>query len=254
MSTAIEKYKAGELLPALTNDPKAIIEALVANIGNSPLTESAFTKIKVPGSGGTFFEIPTIEGPIPEKELIGVIVFHTPSRAYFDRPYDEAGDEDKFPVCSSDDGLVGIGEPGGNCQACPLSKFNTAVKAGGKVGKGQACSEKKRLFMMRGDQMFPDLIQVPATSLQACTNFLLSLAKSAIRYDRALIGISLKKVENGDGVNYAEMEFRFIRKLQEAELPAAEAWNTLTKTIMAESSARAREIATQRAAGQGGKL
>src|SRR6267142_5673038 len=39
-------------------------------------------------------------------------------------------------LCQSLDARVGVGEPGGNCATCPMSRFGSAKK-----GKGQACTE-----------------------------------------------------------------------------------------------------------------
>lgn len=240
----IEKYKGGQLLPALTNDPTAVLEAIAENIGSAGLSASNLTRIKVPSGGGTFFEIPSLDGVQAEKELIGTIVFHHSERRYYDRPFDEAAEDDRMPTCQSADGLLGIGKPGGSCQACALSKFGSSPGKNGQPGKGQACSERKTLYMIRGEQMIPDLVSIPPTSLAPCTDFLFSLAKSGIKFHQALVSISLKKEKNAAGVEYAEMEFRYLRKLSQEESPNALAWNGLMKTFAADAAeSRKRMIA-----------
>lgn len=240
----IEKYK-GEGLPALMNSPEAVIQAIAENLGGASISESQLTKIKVPTGGATFFEIPSLTGATPEKELVGTLVFHRPGRAYFDRPFDQAGDDDRFPKCSSEDGLIGIGDPGGNCQTCHLAKFGTDVKANGQPGRGQACSERKTLYMIRGEQMIPDLVQVPATSIKPCIDFLFNLAKSGILYYKALIAIQLVRQQSADNIAYATLDFKYIRPLGETEVANATAWNAMMRKLAEDASANRRQIAQE---------
>lgn len=232
----IEKYKGGELLPALANDPKEIIEALRENLGGASISESNLTKIKVPSGAQTVFAIPSLEGEIYEKQLIGTVVFHASGRAYFATAYDDPNKEDLAPNCASDDGLIGIGHPGGSCAACPMAKFGSASSIKGPNAKGQACSERMKLYMLRGDQMIPDIVSVPPTSIKACRDFLFLLAKSGVRYYQALISITLKKAENASGVAYGELEFNFIRALKPEESPNALAWNGMMKAVAADGA------------------
>lgn len=227
----IEKYKGGEALPALVNDPKEIIEALRENLGGVSISESNLTKIKVPAGGQTVFAMPSLDGEQYEKQLIGTVVFHASGRAYFSTSFDDPNKEDKMPTCASDDGLIGIGHPGGTCQSCPMAKYGSASALKGQKAKGQACSERMKLYMIRGTQMIPDIVSVPPTSLKPCRDFLFLLAKSGVRYHQALVSISLKKVENDSGVGYGEMEFNFIRSLKPEESPNALAWNAMMKAV-----------------------
>lgn len=237
MSTtnALELYKK-EALPALKHDVKGVLEAMKENLGNTGFSERDLTVIKFPASGATFFEVPTLEGPQPEKALVGVIVFQRDGRAFWNRPFGEGDDEDATPDCQSRDGLVGIGIPGGNCLTCALSRFGSAPGKNGQPGRGQACQQKKFLYMLRGDQLIPDLIRVPATSLDALKTYLLDLTKNSIPYYRALTGIVLNKEKNKDGIEYAEAKFVYIRKLDEPEAMASTMWNATMKTIAKEAS------------------
>lgn len=235
MSTAVEKYKT-DVLPALANNPRSVIEAIAENLNGGSISEANLTKIKVPSGGGTFFEIETLAGNTPEKELVGAVVYQRSGRAYFSKPFDQAGDEDRYPDCSSEDGIQGIGTPGGTCATCTMAQFGTAPGRNGQPGRGQACSQRQVLYMIRGEQMMPDIVSVPATSLKPATDFLFKLATSGIKYWSALIGISLAKEKNADGIDYGRMSFRFIRPLGEAEATHAKMWNDLMRTIANEAA------------------
>ena len=229
MSNELELLKTNPL-PALKNNVQDVLAAISDNLGAGGIKESDLNKIVFPSSGATFFEVPSLEGTDAVKYLAGVIVFQRDSRAYFDKPFGEgADDEDKFPLCGSDDGLIGIGAPGGSCSACPLSQFGSAPGKNGKPGRGQACNQKKLFYMLRGSSVLPDLVRVPASSLDATKGYLLKLATNGKKYHQVLTGITLKKEENKDGIEYAVAEYKYIRDLSPEEIPQAAAWNTLMK-------------------------
>lgn len=237
MSNELEVYKSAPL-PALMNDPRAIIEAIQVNMDGAPVSESNLTKIKVPSGGSTFFTVPTLGGEEAEKALVGTVVFHRPGRVYYSTPFSDAGDDDRFPDCYSDTGTIGHGNPGGNCDACPMNQFGSASR-NGKQTQGKACSERKTLYILRGEQMMPDVVSVPPSSLKALNQFLFKLSTSGIKYYEALISITLERVKSGDGIDYAEARFAFVRKLSEQEAQHSGMWQAMMRAL-AEDTAKSR--------------
>jgi hypothetical protein len=242
MSNEIQKYKAGEVLPALANDPMAVIDAIQENMAGATISEANLTKLKVPSGGALFFEVPALEGPIPVKDLVGTIVYHRAGRAYFDTPFDQASDEERMPKCQSDDGLVGFGTPGGKCIECALSKYGSAPGKNGQQGRGQACGQRQVLYMMRGEQMIPDLVVVPPTSLKVMADFLFKLATSGVKYYNALISLSLVKEKNQDGIEFGRLEPRYVRALTAPEAAHAAQWNNLMKAVARDASESRRRM------------
>ena len=94
--------------------------------------QMSFQRVKIPAGGALQFEIPgdDPENPEYEKTLRGVIIYNHQAGAYW--PEGAEYDDNVAPLCSSVDGKLGIGTPGGSCALCELNKFGTD-------GKGKAC-------------------------------------------------------------------------------------------------------------------
>ncbi len=90
------------------------------------------------------------------KELDVVVVFSHKARGYWE-------EGNKVPVCSSLDGKHGTGNPGGACIACPLNQFESDPKG----GRGKACKEMRRLYFVSDEDVLPQLLTLPPTSITA---------------------------------------------------------------------------------------
>ncbi len=93
-------------------------EILKANLGSDGLNVSDLDRIKMPAGGGISWEVPTLTGLKTEQVIKGVIVFHKNVRAFWEKAFGDAPGEP--PDCSSDDGIMGVGKPGGDCAKCLL--------------------------------------------------------------------------------------------------------------------------------------
>jgi hypothetical protein len=222
MSTAIEKYKA-MTLAALGGDFAAVKEAMTENIGSGGITEFDLPKITIPTGGGLAFTVPTLEGETTVPELVGVIVFTRDTRTYYKTGIEEGGGGNP-PDCSSTNGLIGIGKPGGNCSTCPLSKF-------GDDDEKPACKRGKQLFMLRGDEMLPSVFQIPTTSAKEVQKYLVKLTASGIPYQQALTAVSLERAKSASGIAYAVAKLAFVRRLTAEETAAAKAYTEMMKRL-----------------------
>ena len=81
-------------------------------------------RVKLPAGGGTAFELPSDDGEGTDmvKEIRGVIVYSHPAYAYYRDKY--AGGNNP-PDCGSFDGVIGCGNPGGECVRCPYNQFGS---------------------------------------------------------------------------------------------------------------------------------
>ena len=122
------------------------------------------------------------------------------------------------PDCSSIDGRIGVGKPGGDCAACPLAQWDSAPDG----GAGQACKQVKQLFMVRGASMLPEVVSLPPTSLKAVRQFFLKLATQGIQYYQCILRIELDKAQNQQGKVYGKAVLVFDRMLSPAEAERAE--------------------------------
>lgn len=163
--------------------------------------EVSFPRVKIPAGGGTAFELPNPDDPddpTVEKVLEGIIVYQHSANAY----WTDQDAQTAAPDCSSDDGITGYGNPGGNCQGCPLNQFGS-----GEGGVGKACKNMRQIYILRDGDAIPLLLSLPPTSLRAFQAY----ANNLMFAGRALSGvktnISLKKMDNGNNT-YSIAAFR----------------------------------------------
>jgi len=208
---------------------KKVMAAFTVNCASGSVTEFDLPRIKV-ASGTALWLIPSLEGDTTDKAIEGVIVHVRDSRTYYKEK--EAGNVP--PDCSSRDGIVGTGKPGGYCgpwkdaegvthPGCPLAEF-------GSDGDGQACRQSKQLFMMRGGSMLPEIVSIPATSLKAVRQFFLKLVTQGVQYHHCIIRIELEKAQKGANI-YGKAVLKFVRKLSGAEIDNAEEMRALAQDV-----------------------
>lgn len=172
--------------------------------------EFSFDRVKFPAGGGTTFEVPSDESAEgePVKELTGVIIYNHPSNVYYQSKY--AGGKNP-PDCSSFDGVMGIGNPGGYCADCPYNKF------GSGEGKGKLCKNKRTLYLLRPGERFPLTISLPVGSIKSFAQYVKSQLSKGRRISNVVTKISLKKAVNASGITYSQAVFTFDRVLTQEE-------------------------------------
>jgi len=170
-------------------------EAVTENLGGSGMNSSDLMRIKVPSGGGLAWEI----NGEPEKKLKGIIVFHSSPNAFWAAEFDG---QNNPPDCFSPDGHTGIGDPGGACATCPMNQFGSASK-----GKGKACKNMRRLYILMADAMLPVAVNLPPTSLKAYKQYTVGLTTRALPYWGVETVLTLKKEKSADGIDYSAVEF-----------------------------------------------
>lgn len=185
--------------PVLADDVTSVVEAIRENVGEgATLDEFSLARIKMPSGGGEFYTIPTPDGSEPVKTIDAIVIFQRTTRAYWPSR-DMTGDA---PQCSSKDGLVGHGDPGGDCPSCPFAQWGSEPprKPGGANGKGQACKQMRQLLLLLPDGGFlPYVFNLPPTSLKAWNDYAVrSLSSRGLMYHGVVtsIGISVVSGEN----------------------------------------------------------
>ncbi len=167
--TAIAKIDEANF-PALTNGASQM-QVIMDNMGGEDILPSDLTTIKVPSGGAVTWEIPSVDGdPEATGQLEGILVHVTSRRAYWADP-----NADGPPDCNSPDCRTGVGAPGGDCSRCPNAEFGSSTNDDGSPGKGQACSKRKLLFLLRAGQLLPDVVSCPPTSLKVLHKWQLML-------------------------------------------------------------------------------
>jgi len=204
----------------------ALQEAITTNVAGGELTGAELPRIKISGGAKPCWIVPSLEeGDQMLDELTGVVVFARDTRVYYKDEFGKSGTTQP-PDCSSVDCVTGIGNPGGECKKCPLAQFGSASS-----GKGQACKQVRQLFLLRGEQMLPEIVSLPPTSLKPCRQFFLKLTTKGIPYYQAMITIGLETTVNAAGIKYGRATFAFVRRLDAKEAARAAQYHALCRGL-----------------------
>lgn len=181
----------------------------------SGLTPS-FERIKIPAGGGIAFEVPGDDPNNPDlvKSFKAVILHHQPINSYYKEKYDGSNNP---PDCASMDGKVGIDSDGvvQTCAECPLSKFGSA-----EDGKGKACKQKRRIFLLREGEVLPVILTLPTGSLAEYSKYIMRLLSKGKKSNSVVTAFSLKKAQNSGGITYSQAVFAVDRDLTAEEFAA----------------------------------
>lgn len=214
--TVVEKFQ----VPALSGN---IVEAFGEEMDGLSID---FDRVKIPSGGGLAFELPGEDDDDykTEKTITGIIVYHHPTNAYWADSYSGANNP---PDCSSIDGKTGIVTATGEkvqCASCRYNQWGSETRPDGSAGRGKACKNMRRLYILRDGEMFPLLLTLPPTSLKNFGNFVAKrVLGRGLRTIDVLTEVSLKKATSGDGISYSQARFRVVGRVPEdraAELKA----------------------------------
>lgn len=188
----------------------------------------SFPRVKIPSGGGLAFEVPgdDPENPDAEKELVGVIVDHHPVNAYWADKYAGANNP---PDCSSIDGKVGVDLDGNRkpCNSCPMNAWGTADD-----GRGKACKNMRRLYILRDGESLPLLLTLPPTSLKNVSDYLgLRIVAKGFRSYGVITKVTLKKAQNAGGINYSQAVFAVAGTLAPEQVAAMSEYSQGIKVL-----------------------
>lgn len=203
MNKEMVEFKVNALSAELTGGltQEEIMEELGGDV-------PVYPRIKIPAGGSVAFEIPGDDpnSPDVQKEVEGVVVWHHSVNAYW------ATDDNSNnpPDCSALDGKCGVGTPGGSCAKCSLNQFGS-----GEGGKGKACKNMKRLYILMADSLLPVALSLPPTSLRSWTDFVTARITKGEKVCDIATKITLTKKENANGNPYSVATFAKLANLDE---------------------------------------
>ena len=173
--------------------------------------ESGITcrKIKIPSGGGLAYEVQGEEETDVEymKEIKAVVVFTHRVNGFWAGAYGD-DDQNKAPVCSSIDGKTGVRIDSGeviSCKTCPLNQFGSATDQKGEPGKGKACKNMRRLYLMMDNDPNFYLLTVPPTSIKDVNKQLAKIMAGGTPYTGLVLKLTLEKTKNAAGVEYSKV-------------------------------------------------
>lgn len=203
-TTELADFKVFEL------DGERLSEVIKANLGTQGISTFDMDRIKIPAGGSTVWQAPTLTGIENVESIEGIIIHFRDVRAYWPEEYTGANVP---PSCSSDNGVVGVGDPGGACQSCKFALFGSADK-----GEGQACKQSRMCFVLRPTDLMPVVIPLPPTSLKACKSYFYRLASKVLQFQDVVTRFTLTESANATGMKYSKCELNVSRLLTDEEI------------------------------------
>lgn len=207
VETAVAKADEGCAFIALRQEPGVLQEILEENLGGGTFKPSDLDQVKVPTGGQIVWSVVNEAGEDDAvKELTGIIVHQSPSQmALYMKAYTG---ESNPPDCSSRDGVVGVGTPGGDCKTCRYNQWESA-----ESGKGKRCKEHKVLYVLRKGDMLPCAVHIPATSLGNLRKYMTRLLGNGVSVKSAVTCLRLVKAQSGGGITYSQAVFTMAGQL-----------------------------------------
>lgn len=204
-----------------------IAEAMQANLaGGETIKESDLIRVKVPGSGGTRWTIPTAAGEEVSDEVVGVLVYYSTRGVLW--PSMDPGNA--MPVLISDDLRTArkVGDDIGDLNPAVLDSmhlgngvydFRGTAEGGkniyndfgsGKNGIGKRAKESRVMCLLRENEAFPLLINAPPGSLKTVAPFVKRLP---VAHYRAVVSLKLHKIKSKGGIDYAQIVPTMVAQL-----------------------------------------
>lgn len=201
-STALTVVEPGGYL-ALSEDPAEIEAIITENLGGQEISERDLPLIKMPSGETLFWQVPSLGGVQAVEAIEGIVIHFKSTRALWD---DSKKDEDnKRPICVSDNAIVGVGTPGGACKPCPMAQFNTATDDNGDPAPGQACNAKELWFMLLPGSYLPVVLRLSAGSLDNAKSYRVgTLGSAGMRLGSVVTRIGLEPARNAKGDSYSK--------------------------------------------------
>ncbi len=207
--TVNNSFRIAKMCEGVNADPELLDEIKDEMQDLDPESSIIFRHIKIPAGGSLAYMVDgdNEDDPEPMKTISGVIVFTHRTNGYWEGAYGD-GEQGKIPLCSSIDGKTGYDRRENrtrDCGACPMNQFGSARDQFGNSGKGKACKNMRRLYiMMDGDPNFY-LLTVPPTSIRDVGNQLATIMASGTPYTGLIVKLTLSKAHNAGGIEYSKV-------------------------------------------------
>lgn len=192
---------------------RSVLTLIDENLGAQKFSVLNLSRIKVPAGGGTEFRVEGAAGPQSERQLQVVITAFRQARIYWKKAFGTGGGK-KPPDCTSTDGFLGVGDPGGECSRCPFAAFGTSKNPDGSPGTGQACKEIRQLLVLLPGQFLPHVLAVPPTSVRNFMQYSMNLISSGVPYWGVVTRLQLEPATSATGIDFARITFTLERRLK----------------------------------------
>lgn len=182
---------------AFNDETNELIIELIREFFADGLGEDDLHTVKIPTGGGQSWDLP---GDQSARTFTSIIVGEQMTRSYWPEPFSGTGQPS---ACSSKDGLMGVGDPGGPCSMCSYSQWGS-----GRNGIGQACQQRKILYILSPEDTLPMRLILPATSFGNLRKFYRDLLNKRVSRSGVVCEFGLMKTQNKTGITYSQATFK----------------------------------------------
>ncbi len=235
---ADEEPKGGEMsffnqidseLPALSEaQEKEIAELREGGMAQEskglPLT---YPEIKIMHQGMCSFQFAATGDAI--KEFNAIIVAVEAGRVYWATPMGQ-GEAGAMPDCFSRDLYSpdpAIQDPQSKgCSNCPQNQWGSDPKPDGSMGKGKACKEIRRIFIIPEGHLSVHRISIPPSSLRALGAYFVNVRDHKFKAVQEVVTKFklVTKNSKGAGVDYSELALELGEKVPDRALYMVADW------------------------------
>ncbi len=194
--------------PMLASDPTDVLAAFEANFEGEDVTRrDVFKEIPTATAGEDFWMIETLDGKTPYEELTGVILYVGNERALFEGEFGKGGST--IPLCTSEDGAFGDGDPGGSCVSCDKKDF-------GPDGEVPECGNRKPIYALIPEinGVLPVCFKITGTSFPALKKFRGFCAQNGIQFWDLELKFTLTPGQTKNGSKKSVVTFEVISNIK----------------------------------------
>lgn len=184
-----------------------------------------FGKVQIAAAGAGVFKVtePGEDEATPATEITAVIIHSHRANVLWLAKFGSG--EDRTPDCFSLNGAEGVDRDNGELHPCAHCQYNQYGSADGGTGRGKACKNTRRLYLLRPAQsdqpgdVLPLILTLPSTALATYDKYRTRLLLARHKPWGVVTRITLKNAVNKDGIAYSTPLFQAVAALppQEAE-------------------------------------
>lgn len=199
-----------QIVPAA--DELATIMGELQDMGTLP-----FGRVQIAAAGAGVFKVtePGEDDAVVATELSAVIIANHLTNVLWLHKFGSV--DDKTPDCVSFDGIEGTERETGEIHKCELCPYNKYGSADGGQGRGKACKNTRRLYLMRPGDVLPIVLTLPSTALSTFDKYRVKLIYGKKQLHSVMTKITLKNATNKDGITYSTPIFEPVGVLPPEE-------------------------------------
>jgi hypothetical protein len=224
MSKEVDKYKVDFKIMGIDKDE--LQEVFDANLEGESLSQGDLERIVMPSGKTHAWTVPGIEGDEFVESFSGIIIAQKKARSYWKDAYSGGGEP---PNCNSKDGRTGVGDPGGLCTDCYLSKWDNDIPP--------LCTDQRILFILFPESILPYMLVVPPTSIPILRKYNLRLFGLGVKHYGVKTRFSLTPAENPGGIIYSKMKLEIEEQLTPEELLSVKVFNENIQDLILDTQA-----------------